>query len=208
MAGGCGKVKRRLPRDARSLGLRDRPGRIAHPRRAGGAFRGPGPLKGPYPCILTGYPRWRRLETAAAFLVIADGTHETAAGSSREGGLGRSVRPRYLLSPARASDSDNDHLEDTTASELRSWRHRRAGILRAARRRRRLDDHRQVDPRDSGAAIRGYVRVSYSRTEIVENAAAVEHELVREAMRVAGVPAVSTSSRSPTFLAWLRPRLV
>jgi D-glycero-alpha-D-manno-heptose-7-phosphate kinase len=32
------------------------------------------------------------------------------------------------------------------------------------------------------------VRVSYSRTEIVENAAAVEHDLVREAMRLAGVP--------------------
>jgi len=32
------------------------------------------------------------------------------------------------------------------------------------------------------------VRVSYSRTEIVENAAAVEHELVREAMRLTGVP--------------------
>jgi D-glycero-alpha-D-manno-heptose-7-phosphate kinase len=34
----------------------------------------------------------------------------------------------------------------------------------------------------------GDVRVSYSRTEIVDNATEVEHELVREAMRVAGVP--------------------
>jgi D-glycero-alpha-D-manno-heptose-7-phosphate kinase len=34
----------------------------------------------------------------------------------------------------------------------------------------------------------GDVRVSYSRTEIVENAAAVEHELVRETMRLTGVP--------------------
>lgn len=34
----------------------------------------------------------------------------------------------------------------------------------------------------------GDVRVSYSRTEIVENASAVEHELVREAMRLTGVP--------------------
>ncbi len=34
----------------------------------------------------------------------------------------------------------------------------------------------------------GDVRVGYSRTEIVENAAAVEHELVREAMRLTGVP--------------------
>jgi D-glycero-alpha-D-manno-heptose-7-phosphate kinase len=34
----------------------------------------------------------------------------------------------------------------------------------------------------------GNVRVSYSRTEIVDNAAAVEHELVREAMQAAGVP--------------------
>ena len=34
----------------------------------------------------------------------------------------------------------------------------------------------------------GDVRVSYSQTEIVENAAAVEHELVREAMRLTGVP--------------------
>jgi D-glycero-alpha-D-manno-heptose-7-phosphate kinase len=34
----------------------------------------------------------------------------------------------------------------------------------------------------------GDVRVSYSRTEIVENAAAVEHELVREAMRLTGIP--------------------
>jgi D-glycero-alpha-D-manno-heptose-7-phosphate kinase len=34
----------------------------------------------------------------------------------------------------------------------------------------------------------GDVRVSYSRTEIVENAARVEHELVREAMQTAGVP--------------------
>src|SRR5919108_2498135 len=34
----------------------------------------------------------------------------------------------------------------------------------------------------------GDVRVSYSRTEIVENASSVEHELVREAMRVTGVP--------------------
>jgi D-glycero-alpha-D-manno-heptose-7-phosphate kinase len=34
----------------------------------------------------------------------------------------------------------------------------------------------------------GDVRVSYSRTEIVDNAASVEHELVREAMRAAGVP--------------------
>lgn len=34
----------------------------------------------------------------------------------------------------------------------------------------------------------GDVRVSYSRTEIVDNAAAVEHELVREAMRLTGVP--------------------
>jgi len=34
----------------------------------------------------------------------------------------------------------------------------------------------------------GDVRVSYSRTEIVPNAAAVEHELVREAMRLTGVP--------------------
>src|SRR5215207_5531854 len=32
------------------------------------------------------------------------------------------------------------------------------------------------------------VRVSYSRTEIVDNATAVEHELVREAMRLTGVP--------------------
>jgi D-glycero-alpha-D-manno-heptose-7-phosphate kinase len=34
----------------------------------------------------------------------------------------------------------------------------------------------------------GDVRVGYSRTEIVENAAAVEHELVREAMRLTGIP--------------------
>src|SRR5436190_6625265 len=34
----------------------------------------------------------------------------------------------------------------------------------------------------------GDVRVSYSQTEIVPNAAAVEHELVREAMRLTGVP--------------------
>lgn len=34
----------------------------------------------------------------------------------------------------------------------------------------------------------GDVRVSYSQTEIVGNAAAVEHELVREAMRLTGVP--------------------
>jgi D-glycero-alpha-D-manno-heptose-7-phosphate kinase len=34
----------------------------------------------------------------------------------------------------------------------------------------------------------GDVRVSYSRTEIVDSAAKVEHELVREAMRLAGVP--------------------
>jgi D-glycero-alpha-D-manno-heptose-7-phosphate kinase len=34
----------------------------------------------------------------------------------------------------------------------------------------------------------GDVRVSYSRTEIVANASCVEHELVREAMRLTGVP--------------------
>jgi D-glycero-alpha-D-manno-heptose-7-phosphate kinase len=34
----------------------------------------------------------------------------------------------------------------------------------------------------------GDVRVSYSRTEIVPNARAVQHELVREAMRMTGVP--------------------
>lgn len=34
----------------------------------------------------------------------------------------------------------------------------------------------------------GDVRVSYSRTETVDDASAVEHELVREAMRMAGVP--------------------
>jgi D-glycero-alpha-D-manno-heptose-7-phosphate kinase len=34
----------------------------------------------------------------------------------------------------------------------------------------------------------GDVRVSYSRTEIVDSAAEVDHELVREAMRLAGVP--------------------
>jgi D-glycero-alpha-D-manno-heptose-7-phosphate kinase len=34
----------------------------------------------------------------------------------------------------------------------------------------------------------GDVRVSYSRTEIVDSAADVEHELVREAMRATGVP--------------------
>lgn len=34
----------------------------------------------------------------------------------------------------------------------------------------------------------GNVRVSYSRTEIVDSAADVEHELVREAMRLAGIP--------------------
>ena len=34
----------------------------------------------------------------------------------------------------------------------------------------------------------GDVRVSYSRTEIVDSAADVEHELVREAMRMTGVP--------------------
>jgi D-glycero-alpha-D-manno-heptose-7-phosphate kinase len=34
----------------------------------------------------------------------------------------------------------------------------------------------------------GDVRVSYSRTEIVDGAADVEHELVREAMRLTGVP--------------------
>ena len=34
----------------------------------------------------------------------------------------------------------------------------------------------------------GDVRVSYSRTEIVESAADVQHELVREAMRMTGVP--------------------
>src|SRR5436190_2038194 len=36
--------------------------------------------------------------------------------------------------------------------------------------------------------LEGDVRVSYSQTEIVPNAAAVEHELVREAMRLTGVP--------------------
>jgi D-glycero-alpha-D-manno-heptose-7-phosphate kinase len=34
----------------------------------------------------------------------------------------------------------------------------------------------------------GDVRVSYSQTEIVENASAVQHELVREAMRRTGIP--------------------
>lgn len=34
----------------------------------------------------------------------------------------------------------------------------------------------------------GDVRVGYSQTEIVENASSVQHELVREAMRVTGVP--------------------
>ena len=34
----------------------------------------------------------------------------------------------------------------------------------------------------------GDVRVGYSRTEIVKNASLIEHELVREAMRVTGVP--------------------
>ncbi len=34
----------------------------------------------------------------------------------------------------------------------------------------------------------GDVRVSYSRTEIVDSASEVEHELVREAMRMAGIP--------------------
>jgi D-glycero-alpha-D-manno-heptose-7-phosphate kinase len=34
----------------------------------------------------------------------------------------------------------------------------------------------------------GDVRVSYSKTETVKNAAAVEHDLVREAMRLTGVP--------------------
>src|SRR4051812_1569734 len=34
----------------------------------------------------------------------------------------------------------------------------------------------------------GDVRVSYSRTEIVDRAADVEHELVREAMRATGIP--------------------
>jgi len=34
----------------------------------------------------------------------------------------------------------------------------------------------------------GDVRVSYSRTEIVDDATSVEHELVREAMRASGVP--------------------
>lgn len=34
----------------------------------------------------------------------------------------------------------------------------------------------------------GDVRVSYSRTEIVDSAAGVEHELVREAMRLTGIP--------------------
>src|SRR5215217_119454 len=34
----------------------------------------------------------------------------------------------------------------------------------------------------------GNVRVSYSRTEIVEQASEVEHELVREARRVTGIP--------------------
>jgi D-glycero-alpha-D-manno-heptose-7-phosphate kinase len=34
----------------------------------------------------------------------------------------------------------------------------------------------------------GDVRVSYSRTEIVESAGSVEHDLVREAMRLTGVP--------------------
>jgi D-glycero-alpha-D-manno-heptose-7-phosphate kinase len=34
----------------------------------------------------------------------------------------------------------------------------------------------------------GDVRVSYSKTETVDNAAAVEHDLVREAMRITGVP--------------------
>jgi D-glycero-alpha-D-manno-heptose-7-phosphate kinase len=38
------------------------------------------------------------------------------------------------------------------------------------------------------ARFEGDVRVSYSRTEIVPDATAVEHELVREAMRVTGVP--------------------
>src|SRR5205823_3433094 len=43
--------------------------------------------------------------------------------------------------------------------------------------------HVIVSPR-----FEGDVRVSYSRTEIVDSAAEVEHELVREAMRMAGVP--------------------
>jgi D-glycero-alpha-D-manno-heptose-7-phosphate kinase len=43
--------------------------------------------------------------------------------------------------------------------------------------------HVIVSPR-----FEGDVRVSYSRTEIVESAAAVEHDLVREAMRLTGVP--------------------
>lgn len=43
--------------------------------------------------------------------------------------------------------------------------------------------HVVVQPR-----FEGNVRVSYSTTEIVDKAADVEHELVREAMRAAGVP--------------------
>lgn len=43
--------------------------------------------------------------------------------------------------------------------------------------------HAIVAPR-----FEGDVRVSYSRTEIVDSAAQVEHDLVREAMRLVGVP--------------------
>jgi D-glycero-alpha-D-manno-heptose-7-phosphate kinase len=43
--------------------------------------------------------------------------------------------------------------------------------------------HVIVSPR-----FEGDVRVSYSRTEIVESAGSVEHDLVREAMRLTGVP--------------------
>src|SRR3974377_672143 len=43
--------------------------------------------------------------------------------------------------------------------------------------------HVIVPPRFEGDG-----RVSYSKTEIVENASAVQHDLAREAMRLSGVP--------------------
>ena len=45
-----------------------------------------------------------------------------------------------------------------------------------------------MDPRDRGPRFEGDLRISYSRTEIVPTANDVEHELVREALRLTGLP--------------------
>lgn len=52
-----------------------------------------------------------------------------------------------------------------------------------------------------GPRFEGDVRVSYSRTEIVDDARALEHDLVREAMKAAGIPRgidVATLADVPT----------